>query len=69
MADPTYNRDEIAKNPTWQLAFDLSEIENDSAPIGWGRYVWKAECLLALYEMKRKPPWAIKQYDESKVPA
>ena len=55
MSDPTYVKEEIAKNPVWQLAFDLSEIENDGAPIGWGRYIWKAECLLALYDMKRKP--------------
>jgi hypothetical protein len=54
MSDPTYDKKEIAANPVWQLAFDLSEIENDSAPIGWSRYVWKAECLLALYDMKRK---------------
>lgn len=55
MSDPTYNKEEIAKNPAWQLAFDLSEIQNDGAPIGWGRYIWVAECLLALYAMQRKP--------------
>lgn len=53
--DPTYNKEEIAANPEWQLAFDLSEIENDGAPLGWSRYIWKAKCLLALYEMTRKP--------------
>lgn len=54
MNDPTYNAEAIAKNPIWQLAFDLSEIDNDAAPIGWSRYIWRAECLLNLYEMKRK---------------
>jgi hypothetical protein len=55
MSDPTYNNEAIAKNPVWQLAFDLSEIHNDAAPIGWGRYIFVAECLLSLYEMRRKP--------------
>jgi hypothetical protein len=56
VSDPTYNRDEIAKNPEWQqLAFDLSEIQNDNAPIGWSKYIFVAKCLLGLYEMKRKP--------------
>lgn len=54
MADPTYDSEAIAKNPVWQLAFDLSEIQNDSAPIGWGRYIFAAECLLGLYDVKRK---------------
>lgn len=52
--DPTYEKDKIAADPAWQLAFDLSEIQNDGAPIGWGRYIFTAECLLNLYEMKRK---------------
>lgn len=56
MADPTYNREEIAKNPEWTLAFDLSEIHNDAAPIGWGRYIFVAKCLLILYDVKRKEP-------------
>lgn len=53
--DPTYVKEEIAKNPEWQLAFDLSEIHNDAAPIGWGRYIGMAQCLLSIYEMRRKP--------------
>lgn len=54
MADPTYVRAEIDANPAWQLAFSLSEIQNDNAPLGWGRYILVAECLLAIYEIKRK---------------
>lgn len=54
MADPTYNKEEIAANPVWELAFSLSEIENDIAPIGWGRYISTASCLLVNYDMKRK---------------
>lgn len=37
MNDPTYERDKINANPVWELAFSLSEIENDNAPIGWGQ--------------------------------
>jgi hypothetical protein len=54
MSDPTYNREEIAANPTWELAWSLSEIQNDNAPIGWGRYIWVAECLIAGFDIKRK---------------
>ncbi len=55
MSDPTYVRDEIDANPEWELAFTLSEIENDNAPIGWSRYISTAKNLLANYEIKRKP--------------
>jgi hypothetical protein len=54
MADPTYIREDIDANPEWQLAFSLSEIQNDNAPLGWGRYIWVAQCLLANYDIKRK---------------
>jgi hypothetical protein len=54
--DPTYAKSEIAKNPVWDLAFVLSEIMNDGAPIGWGRYISTAECLLAAFDVKRKTP-------------
>lgn len=56
MTDPTYNRETINANPVWRLAFTLSEIQNDGAPTGWGRYIWVAECLLAAYTMAPKPP-------------
>lgn len=55
MSDPTYVKADIAANPVWQLAFDLSEIHNDGAPLGWGKYIVVAECLLILYDMQRKP--------------
>ena len=54
MSDPTYERDKIRANPEWDLAFVLSEIENDSAPIGWSRYIGTAKCLLAHYDIKPK---------------
>ena len=56
MNDPTYVQDEIEKNPAWELAFVLSEIQNDNAPIGWGKYIWIAECLLNTYDIKKKSP-------------
>lgn len=43
MNDPTYVKSEIEANPTWRLAFFISEIDNDTAPIGWGRYISIAE--------------------------
>jgi hypothetical protein len=52
--DPTYNTDEIEANPIWQLAFSLSQIRDDFAPIGWGKYIWTAECLLKNYDIRRK---------------
>lgn len=54
MIDPTYEKDKIIANPEWDLAFTLSEILNDNAPIGWSKYITFAECLLAIYEIKRK---------------
>ncbi len=54
MTDPTYNKDEIRANPEWDLAFVLSEIQNDAAPIGWSKYILAARCLLAAFEIKRK---------------
>lgn len=54
MEDPTYNQEEIQKNPVWQLAFSLSEIQNENAPIGWSRYIFTAKYLLDAYDIKRK---------------
>ena len=39
MNDPTYVKAEIDANPDWALAFRMSEVDNDNAPIGWFRYV------------------------------
>lgn len=55
MSDTTYNKDEIRANPEWDLAFSLSEIQNDHAPIGWSKYIWVAECLLGIYTITRRP--------------
>ena len=46
MSDPTYVKEEIDANPEWKLAFLLSEIMNDGAPLGWSKYIWIAKCLL-----------------------
>ena len=54
MIDPTYVQAEINANPVWELAFVLSEIENDCAPIGWSRYIGTAECLLAHFKIERR---------------
>jgi hypothetical protein len=54
MNDPTYVRSEIDANPEWQLAFTISEIENDNAPIGWSKYIGLAKCLLDNYSIQRK---------------
>lgn len=44
--DPTYDRDQIRMNGTWGIAFIISEMVNDGAPIGWGRYIPLAEEVL-----------------------
>lgn len=54
MRDPTYVREQIDMNPEWRLAFVLSEIMNDGAPIGWGRYISTAKCLLANHNIEPK---------------
>lgn len=37
--DPTYDKEQIRLNGTWGIAFIISEMVNDSAPIGWGKYI------------------------------
>ena len=44
----------IEKDPVLQLAWDLSQIIDDGAPIGWWKHKTTAACLLNGYEMKRK---------------
>lgn len=53
--DPTYDKSQIDAKPEWKLAFVLSEIMNDSAPLGWGKYIFAAECLLANFDITPKP--------------
>jgi len=52
MSDPTYIKDEIDANPIWKAAFIMSEIMNDNAPIGWGKYIDAAARVLAIGERK-----------------
>ncbi len=55
-SDPTYEQDQIDANLIWRVAFILSEILNDNAPIGWGRYIYAAERLNELSLLKRDEP-------------
>lgn len=54
--DPTYKQAEIEANPTWHLAWVLSEIQNDNAPIGWGQYIHTAELLMRRFDIQRRQP-------------
>lgn len=57
--DPTYARATIDASPAWRLAFWLSEIDNDTAPIGWFQYVPIAEALLRRFPtLKDETPGA-----------
>ena len=49
--DPTYNMDEIASNPEWKLAFLISEVLNDQAPLGWGNYTSVASVIMRRYKL------------------
>lgn len=53
-SDPTYVKAEIEKNPVWKIAFVLSECLNHNAPLGWGRYIWVAEAIVADSKPKKK---------------
>jgi hypothetical protein len=55
MTDPTYEKDKINANPVWELAWVLSELQNDNAPIGWGRYISDAECIVAHFKDRQYP--------------
>lgn len=52
MNDPTYVKAEIEASPIWYLAWRLSEVDNDAAPIGWSRYINIATWLLSTFAMK-----------------
>lgn len=54
MQDPTYNIEDIKSNPIWELAFTLSEIQNENSPLGWSKYIYDAEILLNKYQIKAK---------------
>ncbi len=51
MNDPTYNKNEIEGNNIWKLAFEMSEIDNDNAPIGWSKYIHLARWILDKYNI------------------
>ena len=34
---------ELAQNGVWHIAFILSEMVNDNAPLGWEKYIPQAE--------------------------
>lgn len=40
--DPTYDKAEIDANPAWKLAFWMSELFNDDAPLGWSAFISSA---------------------------
>lgn len=52
--DPTYRKADIDANPVWELAHFLSELLNDTAPVGWSRYIFQAEQIMQAYDIKRK---------------
>lgn len=54
LPDPTYVREQIEADPKWALAFRMSEVDNDDAPIGWYRYVPLASWLLYRFELTEK---------------
>lgn len=54
--DPSYTKAIIDANPVWKLAFWMSEIDNENAPIGWSRYVWLASVILNTFDLTRKAP-------------
>lgn len=54
MTDPTYDKSKINANPVWKIAFVLSECKNDSAPIGWGNWIWVAEAVIKAQNDKAK---------------
>lgn len=47
MSDPTYDQEEINKNKVWRVAFIMSELRNDNAPLGWSRYIPDATAVVA----------------------
>ena len=53
-SDPTYVKEEINADPVWKLAFWMSEIDNDSAPIGWGDYRVLASAVLRRFDLTEK---------------
>lgn len=47
MSDPTYDPEVLRTNGVWQIAFVISEMVNDAAPVGWSRFIPLANQVLA----------------------
>jgi len=54
LPDPTYIVEDIQRDPIWRLAFEMSELDNDNAPIGWGQYIELARLMTHKYEIREK---------------
>lgn len=54
MPDPTYNKNMIDTDPIWKLAFEMSEMDNNYAPLGWGQYIHLATLIFSKYELRKK---------------
>lgn len=39
-------KEQLERNGVWHIAFILSEMVNDNAPIGWDRYIPDAERII-----------------------
>lgn len=53
--DPTYLMVEIKANHVWHLAWLISERFNDTAPIGWGRYIGEAAGIIGEFGPSKDP--------------
>src|SRR5882672_192097 len=51
MEDFTYVKEQIESKREWALAFKLSEVHNDNAPLGWTNYIELATWLFSHYNM------------------
>ena len=56
MNDPTYDRDEIRRNPVWELAFVLSEIQNDGAPLIERTLLFRQLASIVAHAHRLSPP-------------
>jgi hypothetical protein len=54
MMDPTYNKELIESTLLWHIAFILSEMSNDDAPIGWSKYIPTAKVILENFDVRPK---------------
>jgi len=49
-----YEQDKINSNPKLELAWSISQILDDNAPINWWKHKSLATCLLANYKIEKK---------------